>query len=52
MAIELSEFLDVLKDSYSAYYTIVDDIECEYPLAFRADYASRDELYLLTDEMR
>ena len=52
MAIELSEFLDVLKDSYSAYYTIVEDIECEYPLAFRADYASRDELYLLTKSVK
>ena len=52
MAINLSEFLDVLKDSYSAYYTIVEDSACEYPLAFRADYASRDELYLLTKSVR
>ena len=52
MAIALSEFLDVLKDSYSAYYTIVEDAECNYPLAFRADYSSRDELYLLTKSVR
>lgn len=52
MAIDLPEFLNVLKDSYSAYYSIAEDVECEYPLAFRADYASRDERYLLTQSVR
>ena len=48
MAIERSLFLDILKDAYSAYYTIVPEEGAgELPLAFRADYRSRDESYFL-----
>lgn len=41
-------FLEVVKDSYSAYYSIVPEEETGHPglpLAFRADYHSRDEQY-------
>ena len=41
-------FLEVLKDSYSAYYNIVPVADEDAPLAFRADYFSRDERYWLT----
>ena len=41
-------FLEVLKDSYSAYYNIVPVTDEDAPLAFRADYFSRDERYWLT----
>ena len=46
MAIERSLFLEIVKDAYSAYYSIVDDAQApDLPLAFRADYCSRDEQY-------
>ena len=46
MAIERSLFLELVKDAYSAYYSIVDDaLAPDLPLAFRADYKSRDEQY-------
>ncbi|MBR0200120.1 MAG: hypothetical protein IJQ42_08165 [Oscillospiraceae bacterium] len=46
MAIERSFFLEIVKDAYSAYYSIVDDAQApDLPLAFRADYSSRDEQY-------
>ena len=46
MAIERSLFLEIVKDAYSAYYSIVDDAQApDLPLAFRADYKSRDEQY-------
>ena len=46
MAIERSLFLEIVKDAYSAYYSIVPEAEAgELPLAFRADYKSRDEQY-------
>jgi len=49
MAIERPVMLEVLKDSYSAYYTIVEDVEeSGLPLAFRADYRARDEQYFFT----
>ena len=50
MAISREDFMDVLKDSYSAYYTIHEDAEAPdgLPLMFRADYAARDERYWLT----
>ena len=55
MAIPRSQFLEILKDSYSAYYSIHDDpneLGTELPLAFRADYASRDERYWLTKSVK
>ena len=55
MAIPRSTFIDILKDSYSAYYSIHDDpeeIDTELPLVFRADYASRDERYWLTKSVK
>lgn len=46
MAIERDTFLDVLKDAYSAYYTLKPGEGAgELPLSFRAEYHSRDELY-------
>ena len=46
MAIERSLFLEIVKDAYSAYYSIADDAQApDLPLAFRADYSSRDEQY-------
>ncbi len=46
MAIERLEFLEILKDSYSAYYNISDVKAPEnLPLIFRADYFSRQEKY-------
>ena len=48
MAIERSLFIEILKDAYSAYYSIVSEEGTEFPLAFRADYHSRDEQYFLT----
>lgn len=52
MAIERLEFLEILRDSYSAYYNIIPPEEAnapaELPLIFRADYFSRDERYWLT----
>ncbi len=47
MAIERSLFLEIVKDAYSAYYSIVPAEEGELPLAFRADYNAKDEQYFL-----
>ena len=55
MAIPLSVFVEILKDSYSAYYSIHDaaeELETELPLTFRADYAARDERYWLTKSVK
>ena len=52
MAITREVFTKVLKDSYSAYYSIHDDMETELPLAFRADYGARDEKYWLTKSVK
>ena len=56
MAIPRETFLDILKDSYSAYYSIHDDPgelgTEDLPLAFRADYAARDERYWLTKSVK
>ena len=55
MAIPRLTFLDILKDSYSAYYSIHDnpaELGTELPIAFRADYASRDERYWLTKSVK
>ena len=46
MAIERGLFLEVLKDAYSAYYTIAPEVrEIDLPLSFRAVYGSRDEQF-------
>ena len=47
MAMDRSEFLEVVKDAYSAYYTILpaEEEESGLPLAFRAEYNVRDEQY-------
>ena len=47
-----AEFLEVLKDSYSAYYNIIPGGDDGSPLAFRADYFSRDERYWLTKNIK
>ncbi len=47
MAIDRGVFLEIVKDAYSAYYTILPSGEEqeELPLAFRAEYNVRDEQY-------
>ena len=52
MAILRSDILDILKDSYEAYYSIHEDVETELPLGFRADYVARDEKYWLTKSVK
>ncbi|MBP5750141.1 MAG: hypothetical protein J6X24_05090 [Firmicutes bacterium] len=55
MAIPHSTFVEILKDSYSAYYSIhknLGDLGTDLPLAFRADYAARDERYWLTKSVK
>ena len=52
MQIARDVFLEILKDAYSAYYTLRTDVACEFPLAFRADYAARDERYWLTKSVK
>ena len=51
MAVERTEFLNYLKDSYTAYYNISDRDESEIPLVFSADYLSRDEKYWLSKKI-
>lgn len=48
MAIERSLFIEIVKDAYSAYYSIIPAEETELPLAFRAEYHSRDEQYFIS----
>ena len=49
MAVDRESFLAVLEDSFSAYYTIQENEDLtELPLAFRANYFSRDEKYWFT----
>lgn len=49
---ERYEFLEILKDSYSAYYNILPgDNEKDLPLAFRAEYFSRAEQYWLSKKI-
>lgn len=45
MAIERSLFIEILKDSYSAYYVISEPEGEELPLSFRGVYHSRAEQY-------
>ena len=47
MAIDRGVFLEIVKDAYSAYYTIFPAEEGQeaLPLAFRAEYNVRDEQY-------
>ena len=45
MAIDRGVFIEVLKDAYSAYYDLYEDVETELPLVFRAEYKDEDEHY-------
>ena len=47
MEIDRDTFLEIVKDAYSAYYTILpaEEGEEELPLSFRAEYNVRDERY-------
>lgn len=48
MAIERLSFLEILKDSYSAYYNVYPNEDMtELPLVFRGDFFSRGENYFL-----
>ena len=42
----------MLKDSFSAYYDLFEDVGTELPLAFRAEYKNRDERYWLTKSVK
>ena len=48
MLIERKQFIEVLKDAYSAYYDLSEDAAAQLPLVFRADYKDRDEHYWFT----
>ena len=53
MAFDRLAFLNVLEDSYSAYYNIVKDgLSEKLPYAFRADFFKRDERYWLTKSVK
>jgi len=52
MSVERGVFLEVLKDSYGAYYTLAEETDTVLPLAFRADYRARDERYWLTKSVK
>lgn len=53
MAMSIERFLAVLEDSYGAYYNIIhNEDQTELPLAFRADYFSRNEKYWLTKSVK
>ena len=53
VAFDREAFLNVLEDSYSAYYNIVKEGFSEsLPLVFRADYFKRDERYWLTKSVK
>ncbi len=45
MEIYRGVFIEVLKDAYSAYYDLYEDVETELPLVFRAEYKDEDEHY-------
>ena len=48
-----TDFLETLRDSYSAYYDIHENESfTELPLVFRADYSSRNEKYWLTKNIK
>ena len=49
MSIEREKFLEILAESYRAYYDVfLPESEGELPIAFTADYNSRDERYWLS----
>ena len=49
MSTERGKFLDILAESYKAYYDLIPPEDgLELPLAFEADFHSRDERYWLT----
>ena len=47
MQIAREQFIEVLKDAYSAYYNLNENIQTDLPLVFRADYKNQDETYFL-----
>lgn len=49
MALDRAEFLDVLEDSYTAYYNIIkENLPAELPLSFMAEFFQRAERYWLS----
>ena len=49
MTTDRAHFLDIIEDSYSAYYNISkEDLPAEYPLCFRANFHKRGEMYWLS----
>lgn len=52
MSMSRAHFIEVLEDSYSAYYNIAEkNEESGLPLAFRAEYFSRDERFWLSKKI-
>lgn len=52
MAIERNRLLEILRDSYSAYYNVIENnLPKKYPMAFRADYFKRGEGYFLSKKV-
>lgn len=52
MAIERNRLLEILEDSYSAYYNIIkDSLPKKYPFAFRAEYFKRGEGYFISKKV-
>ena len=48
MAFDRIEFVELLENSYSAYYNIIkEDLPTELPMAFRAEFYQRGEKYWL-----
>lgn len=50
MSVDRERLLEVLEDSYSAYYNIIKTAEIpeKYPIAFRAEYFKRGEGYFFS----
>ena len=49
MSVTRQRLLEILEDSYTAYYNIIkEDLPSELPIVFRADYFKRTESYWLS----
>ncbi|MBQ6273553.1 MAG: hypothetical protein IJK63_04955 [Oscillospiraceae bacterium] len=48
MSMDREQFLNILEDSFTAYYDIEEQENPELPLVFRGDYRKREERYWLT----
>ena len=52
MAFDRNDFLQLLEDSYTAYYNIIKEgLPATLPIAFRADYFQRGEKYWISKKI-